>query len=322
MVVFRVLLLGFCLLLSSCASLFFSNEAGIRHANKLVDISSSSSMDKKALEKRLASAKVILIGEKHDHPAHHKIQAQLIERLSSQLIEGFWFEHFDRTLKKKLKGFDTAGKTPESLRQVVDWDKSGWPEWSLYEPLFIEVLKQNRPLFAANLDRNAIGAVMKSGYELVFNLGAVRTLQLKQDLPNGLNKKLADLMETTHCHSMPDSLKRKMVRAQRAKDAYMALSLGSPSQGGVKVFIAGNGHVRNDWGVPHYLQKLGYKKEDILSIGILEGRWDVSQNAKKAYPYDIVFFTDVHDTLDPCDVYKKSLKKFKTNKKINPSPAN
>lgn len=312
MAMYRVLLLAFSMFLTSCASLFYGSKAGINYANNVIDVSSSQALDEKDLETRLGSAKVILIGEKHDHPSHHKIQAQLIARLADKPIEGIWFEHFDRTQKKDLKRFDHTNGTTEAFRKIVGWDESGWPEWNLYEPLFIEVLKLKKPIYAANLDRTAVGSVMKSGYEIVFNLDAVGALKLKQALPNGLNAKLADLIDKTHCHRMPDSLKQKMVRAQRAKDAYMALSLGAPSQDSVKVFIAGNGHVRNDWGVPHYLQSLGYQKKDILSIGILEGQWDESLNQKDAYPFDIVFFTKVHDDRDPCEVYKESLKKLKS----------
>jgi uncharacterized iron-regulated protein len=312
MAMYRVLLLAFSVFLTSCVSLFYGSEAGINYANNVIDVSSFQVLDEKELENRLGSAKVILIGEKHDHPSHHRIQAQLIARLADQPIEGIWFEHFDRTQKKDLKSFDHANGTPEKLRQIIDWDNSGWPDWNLYEPLFIEVLNLKKPLYASNLDRAAVASVMKVGYEIVFNLDKVDKLKLNQGLPNGLNEKLSDLIDKTHCHRMPDSLKQKMVRAQRAKDAYMALSLGAPSQNSVKVFIAGNGHIRNDWGVPHYLQSLGYQKKDILSIGILEGQWDESLKQKDAYPYDIVFFTKVHDDRDPCEVYKESLKRLKS----------
>jgi uncharacterized iron-regulated protein len=290
-------------------SLFNSKLSEINHINQLAEVSTGQPIDDNALKQMLNSKKIVLIGEKHDHPYHHKIQAQILSLIDPDRIEGIWFEHFDRTQQKALGELRLDPAALEELRKKVAWDKSGWPSWAIYQPLFRQVLAYQKPLFAANLDRAAISSVMKIGYEIVFTIDDVESLKLKQALPDGNQAKLTAHIEKVHCHKMSDNLKRQMLRAQRAKDAYMAKTLTSNGSE-TKVLIAGNGHVRNDWGVPFYLKALGYKKDEILSIGIIEGVWKKGELSSKMYPYDLVFFTDVHDQRDPCQVYKKSLEKL------------
>jgi uncharacterized iron-regulated protein len=46
-----------------------------------------------------------------------------------------------------------------------------------------------------------------------------------------------------------------MAQVQRYRDAELASALVNADQGAGAILIAGNGHVRSDWGVPWYLAR-------------------------------------------------------------------
>ena len=65
----------------------------------------------------------------------------------------------------------------------------------------------------------------------------------------------------------------------------------------------GNGHVRKDYGVPNHM------KGSVVSVGLIE----VQEKGTKASDYNPkgthLWFTPRLDTLNPCDKYRKVLKR-------------
>jgi len=109
-----------------------------------------------------------------------------------------------------------------------------------------------------------------------------------------------------------------MVAAQVFKDHWMASQMtaaldrqplgtseGNPSRRR-GVIIAGNGHVRKDYGLPNHIDR------KTLSVGLIEVQKD--QNAAQSYDlerFDYTWFTPRLDDEDPCQKYKKALEKMK-----------
>ena len=96
-----------------------------------------------------------------------------------------------------------------------------------------------------------------------------------------------------------------MVNAQVFKDQWMSDQIRLDPTEKI-VVIAGNGHVRKDYGIPNHFPG------ETLSIGQIEVEAD--QAAVSDYSperFDYVFFTPRLDTLDPCEKYKQALEKMK-----------
>ena len=76
-------------------------------------------------------------------------------------------------------------------------------------------------------------------------------------------------------------------------------------QGGNRplVLIAGNGHVRKDYGVPNHLDV------ESASVGFVEV-WKDKDHPRDydANRFDYTWFTPRVDSLDPCEKYKKQRK--------------
>ena len=74
------------------------------------------------------------------------------------------------------------------------------------------------------------------------------------------------VLEQSHCGNFPAEMLPGMLNAQAARDAVMAASLKPYAKRGA-VLIAGNGHVREDIGVPRWLNAV---PGTVLAVGYLE----------------------------------------------------
>ena len=100
-----------------------------------------------------------------------------------------------------------------------------------------------------------------------------------------------------------------MVAAQIFKDRWMTAQL-KQTDAEQKVVIAGNGHVRKDYGIPNHLS------EPTLSIGLIEVVADQTVVADyMPERFDYIWFTPRLDTLDPCEKYKEALERMKSKYK-------
>ena len=110
-------------------------RAGVLAAGLIAGLSAAlaggvASADEAAAE-MLAGADVIILGEIHDNPQHHQVQADLINRLQPRAV--IW---------EMITPAQAAALTPQILQsaertaQVLNWEASGWPDFSLYAPVF------------------------------------------------------------------------------------------------------------------------------------------------------------------------------------------
>ena len=106
-----------------------------------------------------------------------------------------------------------------------------------------------------------------------------------------------------------------MMLTQRVKDAVMMSSLLDEANVQTRVLIAGSGHARKDWGVPKYLLQA---KPDakVIAVAWLEVVPEANVVADYAQrwgdgelPFDYVWFTPRNDRPDPCEQFRRHMKK-------------
>ena len=116
-----------------------------------------------ALVESLVRADLRLLGEVHDNPDHHAIQAQLLEALGATRKPRVAFEQFDSEFDAALQAA-TAGAdaTARSVADAVHFDRKGW-NWDFYAPLVAIALRHGMPLRAANLSRAAAARIAREG---------------------------------------------------------------------------------------------------------------------------------------------------------------
>ena len=253
---------------------------------------------------KLTKADALLLGEQHDNPDHHRLQARIARELAARgrrLVVAF--EMIDGGQQPTLDAF-LAGRPRDAagLGDLLGWDKSGWPEWAQYRPIADAVLAQAnppaKPIRPANLPIATARDIARNGLNAK-GLDAALAETLRQAAardPAVLAAHSADIRDS-HCGMLPDSALAPFALAQYARDSVMAESLVAANRdapGALLLLIAGNGHARRDVGVPLHLARLRPDLK-VLSMGLLEG--DMPPDSA---PFDLLWLGAPIAREDPC----------------------
>lgn len=262
-------------------------------------------IDADTLPGRLAEARYVLLGEQHDHPDHHRLQAWLIGALLRAELRAVAFEMLD------AEDADGAARArdPAELSANVQWDKSGWPEFALYLPVFQAIFAAEARILPAHPDREIIRRVMTEGLA-PWPATRIARLGLDEALTPAQEAELGAEIRAAHCGHANDPMVDAMVVAQRVKDAWMANALGEAGERSPLILVAGNGHVRRDRGVAKYLPH--HDPRPALAVGLLPVRDGATRPADYgAEAFDFVVFTPRLTDEDACVRFREQLERMK-----------
>jgi len=284
--------------------------------DKILDVHSGAFISQAQLITRLPQSGYILLGETHDNRRHHEIQAQIIDALHKALRHAsVSFEMINDEQGEALQAH--AITSVDMLIELLRGIEDKWPYARDYRVVFESVLRAGYAIRPANLRRDTIRQIARQGEAgLPDNLRAhLKQAQLSAQQMLALEEDIV----TAHCNMLPASAVQPMLTVQRVRDAVMSLSL-QESSAPIKLLIAGAGHVRNDSGVPFYLQSAD-RQARILAVGLIEvkpgldeahayaERWGGGQ-----LPFDYVWFTPRAERADPCAGLREKLHKSKSAK--------
>jgi uncharacterized iron-regulated protein len=272
---------------------------------KIYDTANVRLRDERWLFAAVDQADFILLGEQHDNPDHHRLQAKLVAAVVHAGLRPTvaleMLEPDDDAIVSRYRA--EPGATAAGLGPALAWEKSGWPPWAEYQPIADVAFQAGLPLVSANLPRALVRSIAHEGV-LALPPGDVARLGLDQPLAPATESALEDELRGSHCGQLPEKMVAPMALAQRARDGQMASRMLS-FQG--KVFlVAGAGHARTDRGVPARL-RAARPDAKILSIGFVEV--DASKTTPDSYaarfgavrlPFDFVWFTPRAKDDDPC----------------------
>jgi uncharacterized iron-regulated protein len=262
-----------------------------------------------------SSPGIVLLGEVHDNPHHHRVRARLIaESLQAHPSRrpAVVFEHIRADQQPALDQFKALDQqccrliTAVDLLRLLEWDKSGWPPAEIYRPLFDAVIAGSLPTYPGDPPRDRVRAVARGGLAA---LAAEEQTRLGVDAPlpdplaEALHRELAD----SHCGALPPQAIPGMALAQRYRDAHQADALiAAAAVHGSAFLIAGNGHVRSDRGVPWHIRRRqpDARVTSVLLIEVEEGKTDpaayVPRDPAGKPAADTIIFTPRAERGDPC----------------------
>ena len=254
----------------------------------------------------LIAADVIILGEIHDNPEHHLIQAELLRNLAAERgIAAIYLEQVPRQQQAIL-----SAVSKENLDQAgerLEWQKSGWPDFALYRPIFEAALDAHIPLVGANIPVASSKSIYTSGYDGVFSKVEQDQVGLMEPLPPEASERLKQSIIEGHCNMIPADHAVKMIPIQRARDAAMALSfLAAKPQRTPVIYIVGAGHARKDFGIPWYIKRAAPQLK-VWSLGLGEVGQDEEKGMNEVY--DHWYRTKAASRDDPCLKLEKSLHK-------------
>ena len=229
-------------------------------------------------------ADVFVLGEVHDNPAHHALQARIVADVAPA------------TLVFEMVGAEDAARVTDvsdadALGATLRWAEKGWPDFAAYHPIFLAA--PDARIVGADVSRDDLMAAMASDAATVLGADAAGLDLWRRDGP-GHDALIAEQRDA-HCGMLPEELLPGMVEAQRLRDAALALAAREAvgAGDGPVAVITGNGHARADSGVPALLAHLA-PDLTVWSLGQFEAEPDADA------PFDAVNVTAPVDRPDPC----------------------
>ncbi len=275
-------------------------------------------------------SRYLLLGEIHDNPDHHRIQADIVGGLArlghkSSVV----FEMIPQKYAATLAAFEASeNKDLEVLAAGLKWTDRGWPDFSIYRPIFEAAVDEDLSIRAGDLDNSVIGAIAKEGVAALSSADVER-LGLDAPLSTAETKDLADQIREAHCGLMPEGAIAPMGLVQRARDGELADALIDASKAtGSAILVSGSGHARTDRGVPAVLAR-----RDPSGKAVAVQMVEVAQNEKQPSdyglsadapaPYDFTIFTPRNDVSDHCAALRATMGRAQGQSQgMNGQPAN
>ncbi len=263
-------------------------------AAEIMRVATGEALSAQTLVGILHSSDVVLLGELHDNPIHHQARGELIAALARSGLVAITIvaEHLPAGSRV---AFQDA--TLPAL-EAAGFEKKSWG-WPLYAPLFDAIRQAGLPLVGGNLAKGVSKDIVKNRQQAF--TPAVAGIFEAAPLPDAARKKLDQDLIDGHCGQLPQRYLEPMQLAQRATDISMAITLRDNKPA---VLVAGNGHVRKDYGVPQVLAAVAPSLK-VTSVGFYE-RTAASAEMLPALAgkYDYVWFTDAIERPDPCENFK------------------
>jgi uncharacterized iron-regulated protein len=289
---------------------------------RIYDVASNAFITEQDLAARLVGPRFVLLGEQHDNPYHHLLQARVIQLLLASGVRP--------VVAFEMLSTDRAGTIKDCLappicsvdefRYAVEWDASGWPAWEFYEPIFKTVMGARLPIVAADIPAPAMKLLVASDTDQAAERAAwIGWLGLERTMDPKEREELTDEIRKSHCDLLPEEVVPGMVRGQRARDAHLAKMVEQAAAGGEGpvVLIAGSGHVRRDRGVSTYFVD-PHARESTLGIAFVEAKAkyasprDYARRFQGDLPFDILWFTERVEREDPCKANRERLERIGT----------
>ncbi len=212
----------------------------------------------------LAKRGVVLLGESHEKPEHHRWQLHTIAALFSHrpdMVLGF--EMFPRRVQPVLDRWSKGELNETTFLREVDWPQIWGIADELYLPLFHFARMHRLPMLALNVDRATNRRVAAQGFTFV---PSTEREDVGDPAPASSSYR-GRLFEWFKKHPAAGEDARadseafeRFVRAQLFWDRAMAEAIAGARRDGRRplvIGIMGSGHVEYGDGVPYQLAALG-----------------------------------------------------------------
>src|ERR1700690_1575480 len=255
--------------LGACGSLLPATDAALQQP--IWDVHAQRFITERELVDRLTRARFKLLGEVHDNPLHHSLRAQVVSAIGATGARpAVVMEQFDLGSDDALIAAQARGTDAEQLADTGKLNRGDWG-WPLHRPIVDAALAARMPIRAGNLSDRELMRIARAGLQSAPDAAwrpRFDATPWGEREAAGLRAEIGE----SHCNALPDAVVPTLVLAQRVRDAAMAQALVDAATGDGAILIAGNGHVRNDLGVPRYLQAPGMPgdRTSTLSVGWIE----------------------------------------------------
>ena len=192
----------------------------------------------------------------------------------------------------------TFQSTTKADLEAAGFDTEGW-DWPIHQSLYEPIKNKGLRVVGGNLPKEEARRMFLQGASSLPERMAKTYSQSRLD--EAAERKLDHDLVEGHCGKLPEKYLLRMRFAQRMTDLSLAHNLldRRPS-----LLIAGNGHVRRDYGVPQILASVAPERK-VVSVGFLERGGDLQELLESTSgQYDYIWITERAERKDPCENFK------------------
>jgi uncharacterized iron-regulated protein len=235
-------------------------------------------------------ADIVALGEIHDNPDHHRNQAGIVAALQPGALV---FEMIPQDREAEVNNLRKEGAGREEIAAALDWENSGWPEFSYYAGI-LEAAPEAR-IFGAGQPKEDVRRAMTEGAAAVFGADA-SNYGLDQPLDPAEQDLREAMQAEAHCNALPRDMLPGMVEAQRFRDAGLAdAALWARSTTAAQVVvITGDGHADKLRGMPAAVM-VADPDARIITLGQFE------EEPEDAEAWDAWMVSPPAERDDPCE---------------------
>ena len=201
----------------------------------------------------LATADVVFVGEQHDDPNTHRLEAAILEGLKRRKVSPVVsLEMFERDVQAIVDAYLAGSTTEEEMLKA----SRPWPRYRTdYRPL-VELARANSwPVVAANVPRRIAAAVAKAGQHAIAQLLEEDRRLVARELACPQDQYFERFAKSMGDHPAPDqSVEQQRAMTERyywsqcVKDETMAESIAAAVERSVPV-VHYNGAFHSDFGL-------------------------------------------------------------------------
>lgn len=251
---------------------------------RVYDTSRQGFSDFEAMLADLAKADVVFVGEQHDDPATHRLEAAILDGLRRRSVPVILsLEMFERDAQPALSAY-LAGKATED--EFLKTSRP-WPRYATDYRALVEMAKAERwPVIASNVPRRYASDVARSGRAALDAMAAADRALAAKDLVCPKDAYFQRFADNMAMHPMPGSEKLsaedqraqtdRYYDAQCVKDETMAEAIARGlSESGRGTLVHVNGAFHSDFGqgtAERVRRRLEGRRVAIVSILPVAGR--------------------------------------------------
>lgn len=219
----------------------------------------------------------ILIGESHDVPHHHLMQAWLIGiaariKGGGEVKPAIGLEMVPATLQPVLDAFNRGEVSVSALETALDWNNTWGFAFSLYAPIFQMAQGYGLPMYGLNISQAALQEVRAKRGLAGVSARAKKELPTAVLLPGRVQAKELEAFFQAHAGRMPSSraaqpgssgmtpkaMLQRFMLVQSLWDTTMAMNARRVHKetGRPVIILAGSGHVAQGQGIAFRLREV------------------------------------------------------------------
>jgi uncharacterized iron-regulated protein len=200
---------------------------------------------------KAAGFDLVYLGEAHDDPQHHARQVAVLRAvLAREARPAVAFEMLPENDQELVDGALLGQPSAEEAGRRLKWAARGWPDFSMYWPLFAEAGAYRLPVVAADLSPATTRLIARSGLRALGAEGGGLGSALPPDPAR--ETAIARVIHEAHCGHFPQARMGSMVESWHARNVTMARRVLGAMDGRLReapgappprvVMIVGAGH--------------------------------------------------------------------------------